>query len=149
VHSSALNEFLPLAKENGFACINNGMPEKGMHRSIRLGIQALSPRVDSLLIALADQPFLRPDHYWQLIKEFDRQREAGKDLLRPVVNGISGNPILLGLNYRNDILIQEDQDRGCEYLFQRFPQKATNFETQDRSFIMDIDTPEDYKLCVL
>lgn len=149
VHSPAMAEFTSKAKAAGFGCINNPMPEKGMHRSIRLGIQSLSPRVDSVLIALADQPFLRADHYWQLIKEFDRKIEEGKDLLRPVVNSIPGNPSLISLKYRNEILIEPDQDRGCSYLFHRYPQKVFQYETQDRSFIMDIDTPEDYQRCVI
>ena len=57
----------------GFEIIPNEQPEAGQSRSLRLGVEAAERAgVEAVLIALADMPFVSPDHYRRLLAAHDR-----------------------------------------------------------------------------
>lgn len=57
----------------GFELVANERPEEGQSRSIRLGIEAAERAgAATILIALADMPFVGADHYRRLLAVHDR-----------------------------------------------------------------------------
>lgn len=119
-----------------------------MHASLRAGLAKLSPTADYFCVTLADQPFLEAHHYQELITAWEN-RTPGKDLLLPENSaGQKGNPSFIHRRYIAEILAQRDEDRGCAYLFQRYPERVQRMRTEERAYFFDLDRPEDYACAI-
>lgn len=121
---------------------------QGMHRSLKLGLQGLESSDEAVMIALGDQPFLRAEDYEQLLAAYRSGLARGLDLLYPVRGGKRGNPAVIHRRYFQDILVESDRDQGAKYLFERYPSKVNQWETNIPAFFQDLDTPEDYRACL-
>lgn len=131
----------------GFRTIEIGPEaEKGIHRSIRAGIEALQP-CEAVCIALADQPFLTTADYQDLLTAWAEAKAAGKDLLFPENQGQRGNPAIVASRYFREILEERDTDKGCQYLFRRHPERVFAWATAARGFYQDLDDWETYQAC--
>lgn len=119
--------------------------QAGMHRSIRAGLSLLKPGTAAVAISLADHPYLNTQDYLALFAAWEKAGAAGKDLLYPVRQGKRGNPALIGARYFPEILRHPDEDGGCRYLFEQYPERAYAWETDSEGFFRDIDRPEDYE----
>lgn len=118
--------------------------EIGMHRSIRRGLEALSPCA-GVCIALADQPFLSTADYNSLTNAWQTAIDQGKSLLFPDKAGERGNPAIFSSRYISEVLAEPDTDRGCQYLFRRHPDQVYAWPASSDNFFKDIDYPEAYE----
>jgi molybdenum cofactor cytidylyltransferase len=110
---------------------------RGLHSSIRVGVDAMADNL-GFFICLGDQPFSLRERILSFAQmEWDRS-----SLIRSVVTGIPGHPVLIGSNYKNEILATSDRDSGASYLFQKY-----DFETleQPEAALWDLDTHDDFK----
>ncbi len=128
-----------LALHYGFLPIPNRDHKAGIHSSIRRGILACRPRKYPYYIALADQPFLSTAHHQALLAAYNSKIK----LLAPCFQGVRGNPAILSHEFREEILAEKDCDRGCAYLFARYPDQSMLIDFGDAAYVRDLDTPED------
>jgi CTP:molybdopterin cytidylyltransferase MocA len=112
----------------------------GLLSSIQRGLRALPTETSAVLITLVDLPFLTADDYRAACLAW----QSGKptDLLRSESAGKPGHPVIIPRAYFSEILEQPASDKGCSFLFQRYPD-SVRYQTLDRGRI-DIDTIEDY-----
>ena len=64
------------------------------------------------------------------------------ELLRPVVNGQRGNPIVLSGTVVGQI-IDSGRDMVCRKFMDQHPELVTPYETDNEHFVFDVDSLED------
>jgi molybdenum cofactor cytidylyltransferase len=121
----------------------DGTGSSTMHETLKRGINALGP-CDAVMIALADQPWLKTQDYQSLIHEYNQANLEGFSLLRPWNGNQPGNPSILHSKFFPEIFLEPDLDRGFSYLFQRYPHEVKKLFLHE-GFFRDLDTPEDYQ----
>jgi molybdenum cofactor cytidylyltransferase len=127
-----------------FKIIHNEQFDMGLHSSIKAGVLQLNPEADFFAVCLADQPALTKDDYNFLISAV-KKLGMDKKIFSPMFKGTRGNPTVISKKMISDILAHSDDDRGCFYLFQRYPEAVMNIEMINDSALLDIDTPELYR----
>lgn len=115
--------------------------QKGMSTSILRGLKYLYPDSEGILIALGDQPLLKPRTINALIHAFFHG--VGK-IVVPFYKGRRGNPILFDRRYIKDLMNLRG-DMGGRLIIERHPDKVIRVRTRSGGVIKDIDTWEDYK----
>lgn len=134
---------------DGFTVVEIGSEANlGMHRSLKRGIGTLSSLPEAAMICLADQPFLRPEDYTLVMQTYVRGLREELDLFYPTRRGHRGNPAVVHRQYFAEISAEPDADRGCRYLFERYPARVRAWEAPSDAFVRDLDTPEDYRACL-
>jgi molybdenum cofactor cytidylyltransferase len=121
--------------------VHNPRPEDGQVSSQRLGLAALNPALDAVLVALADQPLIGEQDITSLIGAF-KKRPEGTSVVVPRVAGDPGNPVIFSSAVRTQILAGEAHI-GCRQWRAANPQAVSHFDTDNRRFTLDIDTPAD------
>jgi len=121
--------------------IINPAPDEGREGSLRIGLQALPPDLDAVIVALADQPLINLRSVQHLLQAF-RQRPTGTELLRPLVQGLPGNPVVLSVTVVSQILAG-DAGMGVRQWQQAHPPGVYLWETPHESFRLDVDNEDD------
>ena len=118
---------------------------EGMTTSIQSGIQAASPESDGLLICLADLPFIETSDFNRLICSFTDFFDTKSSLIIvPVFKGQRGNPVLFSNQFREIIL--QHKGEGCRDIVQKHPECVREVTMENDNVLLDLDTPEDFKL---
>jgi molybdenum cofactor cytidylyltransferase len=125
-------------------CILNSDYREGMSASVRTGVKAVSPQAGAIMICLADQPLLEPEDLNYLIKAFAQAVADSKSIVIPFFHGRRGNPVILDLSHREDIL-EVVGDAGCRDLIKRYPDKVYRVEMKTDHVVRDIDNLGDYQ----
>jgi len=112
----------------------------GMHGSIRRGLEALPENLGFFSICLADQPLLRASDH-ELLVNVARVNPMAK-LVVPYFGGRRGNPVLISMSLRHEVLARPDDDRGCHYLLAKYGDEAIAVEMPSHAALVDVDTPE-------
>lgn len=128
-------------KKFSFQEVFNEHFESGLHSSIRAGVLQLSSEADFFAVCLADQPALSTADYNFLIERVQIQGK-NKKIFFPIYAGKRGNPVVISKSLIPDILEHADDDRGCFYLLDKYPNDLHAIEMNNESSLMDIDTPE-------
>lgn len=121
--------------------VHNPRPEDGQVSSLRAGLAALTGKLDVVLVALADQPLINAQDISALIGAW-KKRPAGTEVLVPRVGGEPGNPVLFSAEVRAQILAGA-ADVGCRQWRAAHPDAVAWFDTDNRRYKVDVDTPED------
>ena len=79
---------LEMARQRGFAAVENDRPEEGVSRTIRLGLEALSES-DGALFLVADQPRLRRETVEAAIRLW---QDHPDQIVQVTAGGRRGNP---------------------------------------------------------
>lgn len=127
------------------AIVRNPAPEQGQASSVRIGLQALSPRLDAVIVALADQPLIDADDIVALIGAFKKRGDAQMVVPRVAAAGGDpqpGNPIIFDAALREQWLAGA-ADLACRKWRQANPERIRWFDTDNRRYAIDIDTPQD------
>lgn len=114
--------------------------ERGRMSSVRTGLAALSGKLDAVVIALADQPLITTQDVVALLAAY--KKRAGGDILIPHVAGERGNPIVLDAALKDEILAG-DVKFGCRQWIAGHPDRVARFDTDNRHYAVDLDSPED------
>jgi len=125
---------------------------QGQMSSVRVGLAALSDKLDAIVIAPADLPMINMQDITALISAFKKCRAQGAadvagagspvSIIVPYVNGERGNPIVLDAALREEILAG-DVNFGCRQWIAQHPEQVERFDTDNQHFLVDVDTPED------
>lgn len=132
---------MPVIEHFPVTLVHNPQPEDGQVSSLRLGLAALNPNLDAVLVALTDQPLINEQDITAVIGAFKR-RPAGTSLVVPHCAGQPGNPVMFSAAVREQILAG-DANVGCRQWRRQNPTSVASFDTENRRFILDIDTLED------
>jgi CTP:molybdopterin cytidylyltransferase MocA len=132
---------LPVIEHFPLTVVHNPRPDDGQVSSQRLGLAALNPRLDAVLIALADQPLINEQDITALIGAFKKRPEETAVVV-PRVAGQPGNPVIFGATVREQILAGAG-DVGCRQWRAANPYAVHHVDSDSRRFIVDLDTPAD------
>jgi molybdenum cofactor cytidylyltransferase len=125
--------------------VRNPSPDDGQASSVRIGVQALSPKLDAVLIALADQPLVNEQDVVELISAFRKRGDAAMVVPRvKLADGqtVPGNPVIFDAALRDEWLAGA-ADLACLRWRQANPSRVRWLDTDNRRYHLDIDTPED------
>ena len=125
--------------------VRNPSPDDGLVSSVRVGLQALSPKLDAVMVALADQPLINEQDITALISAFKKRGDAA--MVVPRVKNASGesepgNPVIFDAALREEWLAG-GADLACRKWRLANPGRVHWLETDNRRYRVDIDTPED------
>ena len=132
-------------KQFPITIVHNPSPDDGQASSVRIGLQALSPRLDAVIVALADQPLIDAQDIVALIGAFKKRGDAAMVVPRVSVDGgepLPGNPVMFDAALRDEWLAGE-ADAACRKWRLANPERVRWFDTDNRRYRVDIDTPED------
>ena len=123
----------------------NPSPDDGLASSVRTGLRALSPRLDAVIVAPADQPLIGAEDIAALIGAYKKRGDAAMVVPRVAApNGEPepGNPVIFDAALRDEWLAGS-ADLACRRWRERHPQRVRWFDTDNRRYRVDIDTPDD------
>jgi len=118
----------------------NLAPDDGQASSVRIGLRALTGKLDAVIVALADQPMINAQDITDLISAFKKRGEAS--MVAPRVAGEPGNPVIFEAALRDEWLAG-DANAACRRWREANPDRVHWFETDNQRYRVDIDTPED------
>ena len=113
-----------------------------MAGSLAVGLAALPPDLDGVMVALGDMPGLRPATLAALVDAFATQPEPTRAVIRPVFDGRPGNPVLWGAAWRAALSALKG-DRGGRDLLASDDTPVVHVRLLDPATRHDIDTPAD------
>jgi len=111
----------------------------GQLASLRTGLHALSPASEATLVALVDQPAVRPETVAALIQAF---REMGAPLLIPICEGRRGHPVCFARALYPELLEAPEQE-GARAVIRRHRALLREVVVDDPGIHQDVDSPED------
>jgi molybdenum cofactor cytidylyltransferase len=107
--------------------VHNPNPADGQVSSLRLGLQALSPKIDAALVALADQPLINSQDINDLIGAY-KKRPTLVHVVQPEVQGQLGNPVMFSAEVREQIL-SSAANIGCKHWQAAHPEAVHRWTT--------------------
>ena len=131
----------PVVRDFPVTLVHNPDPDAGQVSSLRLGLQALTGKVDTVLVALADQPLINAQDINDLIGAY-KKRPAGSEVVQPTVDGSPGNPVMFSQSVRAQILAG-DARLGCKHWQASNPQAVHPWSSNNPRYRIDVDSPED------
>ncbi len=135
------NEIGPAVETFPVTVVHNPKPDDGQVSSQRIGLAALTGRLDAVLVVLADQPLLNAHDIAALIGAW-KKRAPGVAVVHPEVNGERGNPVIFGAEVREQIL-DGGANVGCRQWQLQHPELVEAFVSDNRRYRVDIDTVDD------
>ena len=125
--------------------VRNPAPDEGQASSVRIGLQALSPQLDAVMMALADQPLIDAQDITALMAAFVKR--GGKSMVVPRVSDadgapVPGNPVIFDAALRTQWLADSTGVTGRDWR-EKNHERVHWFDTDNRRYRIDIDTPED------
>ncbi|PKM13579.1 MAG: nucleotidyltransferase family protein [Gammaproteobacteria bacterium HGW-Gammaproteobacteria-3] len=120
--------------------VGNGHYREGQMTSVYCGLQALQKPCAGVMVCLSDQPLLEVADINRLIDHFLATQTC---VLVPTYQGRRGNPLILGAQYRDEIL-KGGRNLGCKHFIEKNPQWVTTLEFDNDRVVFDLDTQEDY-----
>ncbi len=125
--------------------VHNPAPDDGQASSVRVGLRALSPKIDAVIVALADQPLVAAQDIVDLISAYKKRGDAAMVVPRVSLDGGEaqpGNPVMFDAALREEWLAG-GVNSACRQWRQANPERVRWFETDNRRYRVDIDTPDD------
>jgi molybdenum cofactor cytidylyltransferase len=120
----------------------NPRPDDGQPASVRVGLQALSSRLDAIIVALADQPLVTAEDITALIGAFKKRGDAS--MVVPRFEGEPGNPVVFDAALREEWLAG-GAEASCRRWRDAHPGRVAWLEAGNRHTLVDIDTEEDLR----
>jgi Uncharacterized MobA-related protein len=116
--------------------------EKGMYSSIVKGVRELPDSCHAFFINPVDIPLVRISTVSALLRAY--QKDSAK-IFYPWFNGRRGHPPLIDTDLSKEI-ISWHQDGGLRSFLETHEDLAINVPVSDEGILLDLDTPEDYRL---
>jgi molybdenum cofactor cytidylyltransferase len=132
---------IPASLLEGVRVVVNEDYASGMASSLRVGLSAVSPDADAALIALGDQPLVRPETMNEIV---ERYRGSDAEIVVPHYQGSRGNPVLLGRSVFAEAMALEG-DVGCRAIFAQHTDGMLRVDVNDPGILADVDNREDYE----
>lgn len=117
----------------------NPDPQSKMSASIACGVQALPATARAVLIALTDQPAISPSVIQGILEAW----RSGSRLIIPQYNERGGHPVLVDLEFREQLL-RLDPQRGLRAFFDAHKHQVLRLKVDSPYIARDLDTWDDY-----
>lgn len=130
------------ARAAGARVVWNAKPEEDMLLSIRMGLEAVSPKASAVFIWPADCPAVSP----QTVKLLARSADPTLVLI-PAYRSRRGHPALLG----RDLIPAVDgipPREGLRHLWRTRAEAVTEIAVDDPGVLQNLDTPEAYRAAI-
>ena len=118
----------------------NPSPDDGQASSVRVGLAALSAKLDAVVVALADQPLVNAQDIAALIGAF--KKRDGASMVVPRVGGAPGNPVIFESALRDEWLAG-DANAACRRWREANPQRVRWMASDNQRYCIDIDAEAD------
>ncbi|MEV7802517.1 nucleotidyltransferase family protein [Microbispora sp. NPDC088329] len=125
----------------GAVVVRNPGWASGMGSSLRAGLDAFPPAAPAVVIALADQPLVRPGAVRRLIAAF----EAGARVAVAAYGGALRNPVLIAREHLAEVAALAEGDVGARPFLRAHPELVTAVPCDDVGDPADVDTPDDLR----
>ena len=112
---------------------HNAQHAEGIGASIRVGVRALEPAPDGVLVCLGDLPDLRVDSVEALLAAFAPER-----ICVPVHGGRRGHPVLFGCHFLPE-LARLAGGRGARGILEDHPHAVCEVPVDDAGVTLDVD----------
>jgi molybdenum cofactor cytidylyltransferase len=112
----------------------------GMAGSLRIGLQAVSPETEAVVVLLGDQPFQDHTVIERLVETY---RSTGKPIVVPRYAGRRGNPVLFERTLFAELTLQEG-DQGGRAVIEADPGRVATVDFETALPQRDLDTWDDY-----
>ncbi len=119
--------------------IENDAPEKGMARSLRLGLDAISNDSDGVLVFHADMPFVASD----TVRAVVAAAEEGAVLAAPYHEGQRGFPVFFRRDRLPALRAALSGDRGGREYLAAHRDELVRIDVDDPGATFDLDRPTD------
>ncbi|MDG6898610.1 MAG: nucleotidyltransferase family protein [Nitrososphaerota archaeon] len=119
----------------------NQHPDRGLSESVRVGVGALDPQTEAVVIGLGDKPLLRPASIDSLVS---RYLSTKAKVVVPTCGGERGNPVLFDRSLFKE-MGRLTGDSGAKELIRRHPSLVLDVAVEDRGVLLDVNTPFDAK----
>ena len=119
--------------------VTNPSPSRGLSSSLKLGLRALRPDCESVVIGLGDKPLVLPSTVNALIAA---RRASGQRIAVPVFGGVRGNPVLFERT-AFPAMMRLDGDSGAREIIRKNPDDVAEVSVADEGILLDIDSPAD------
>ena len=135
----------PVIRNSPIKIVVNPNPENGQASSVRLGLQTLPFTLDSVIVALADQPLIETEDVSSLIVAYDRR--GTKSMVVPGKKKADGemkpgNPVMFDAALR-DQWLSGDAEMTCRNWRRKYPETVFWFEPLNDHWFVDIDEEVD------
>jgi molybdenum cofactor cytidylyltransferase len=137
----------PAVRDFPVTLVFNPDPEAGQNSSLRLGLQALTGKIDAVLVALADQPLINSQDINDLVGAY-KKRPSTTEVVQPMVDGLPGNPVMFSQGVREQILAG-DARVGCKQWQAANPQAVHPWANSNQRYRTDVDSPDDIEALAL
>lgn len=131
----------PAVRDFPVTLVRNPDPDEGQVSSLRLGLMALSSKVDGVLVALADQPLINGQDINDLIGAY-KKRPEGTQVVQPEVDDQPGNPVMFTGEVR-DLILAGEARVGCKQWQSAHPEAVYRWVSANRRYRTDVDSPAD------
>lgn len=121
--------------------VENPRDNSEMLESVRCGLRAAPPEVQTFLVSPADLPGLHADLIRALLSA---HRYYGASITVPVWEGRRGHPLVFEAGFRSELLLAYD-GVGLRGLLQAHAGEVHEWPAPDPSPCLDLDTPQDYQ----
>jgi molybdenum cofactor cytidylyltransferase len=120
--------------------VHNPEPGESPASSLRLGLQAIEPEVNAVMVLLADQPLLAGSDLQRALAAFDGRAPAQR-ILWPVHAGEPGHPVLMQADLAREWLAQGRA--GLRPWAMQQAQQVVLWDTDSPHHTCDLDTLDD------
>jgi molybdenum cofactor cytidylyltransferase len=117
----------------------NTAPASDMAASVRIGLATASPEARALLVCPADYPLVTSTTIRRLLEEWERQPDK---IIIPTYRGRKGHPVI----FPRPIMAELHQLQTLRDVVRRDRQRLCLLAVDDEAVLLDMDTPEEYRL---
>lgn len=118
----------------------NPQPEEDTASSLRVGLAALPPGLQQVVVLLADQPLIDTDDVRAALQAY-AQRAPGIQMQMPWVRGQPGHPVILDADLCAQLLAPDAP--SLRQWRTHHPQAVRPWEVDNPHYTLDLDTPQD------
>lgn len=131
------------ARQHPDLCWCEAPPHDNPMHSLRVGLQHVHDPTHSVMVCLADQPFITPVQLTALKHAYEA-RPHDTDMVVPWVAQQPGNPVCLAPALAHQWRTTPIQAMGKAWREQH-PERVHWWHNDDTHYLIDIDTPEDVR----
>jgi CTP:molybdopterin cytidylyltransferase MocA len=135
-------ELEPLLARLGARAVANPRYPEGMFSSVTAGVATIGSEVDSFFVLPVDVPLVRPATIRRLLRFY--WQEHG-ELIYPRFLGKQGHPPLISGRHAREIACWQGEG-GLKAALAQWEPAALDVDVADGNILLDMDTPEDYRL---
>ena len=138
-------ELEPIVRRLGARSVVNPRYREGRATSIALGMDAVSPEAEAVLIASVDQP--RPRAVFAGL--IAAHRRLGGPITRAVHGQRHGHPTVFGRALFEELRRVSEESEGLKSVLRRHADGIRDAELEDPIVLVNLNTPEEYAAAVL